>query len=189
MKFSVSSALMVTAAFSAVGHAAPPTIPEACYKIPEALGLKPLKVIEQFTTQVCDKANCTATINEHGQFFYETILPQAIQEFNPKLGVSADEQALFNQTSSQVVDALKKSCAAEGDKPLCYNIGGQLSYLGCALQAALPILEGKAEQIFSTAQITDERCQKITQLLSDEALWSQTIPGYVDQFATMCKAN
>ncbi|KAE8132796.1 hypothetical protein BDV38DRAFT_274806 [Aspergillus pseudotamarii] len=189
MKFSVPSALLVTATLSSVGNAAFPNVPETCLEIPQVLGQKPLKLMQYFHTQVCEKANCTATINQHNQYLHNNVLPQLIQDVNTKLGVSASEQMLYNQTSTQLIAAVQKSCAAEGNKPLCNNPEGLFNYGACAFKASQPVLEKQVKQLSSSVQLTEEKCQKIKQLDSDETAWSKTLPGYIDRFAALCEKD
>ncbi|KAE8151601.1 hypothetical protein BDV25DRAFT_138730 [Aspergillus avenaceus] len=188
MKFSLSSTVVAAATLCSVANAAAfPSIPETCLEIPQVLGQKPMKLMQYFHTQVCEKANCTATINQHNQYLHNNVYPHLIQDINTKLGVSSSEQALFNQTNTQVVAAVQKSCASEGNKPLCNDVQGLFQYGACAFKASQPILEQHMKQISGSVKLTEEKCQKIKQLDSDQTAWSKTLPGYVDQFAAQCE--
>ncbi|KAF7590845.1 hypothetical protein BBP40_002314 [Aspergillus hancockii] len=187
MKFIVSSAMLATATLCSVANAAFPSIPETCLEIPQVLGQKPLKLMQYFHEHVCEKANCTATINQHNQYLYKNVLPQLIQDVNAKLGVSANEQALFNQTSTQVIAAVQKSCASEGNKPLCNDPEGLFGYGACAFKASQPILRNQIKQLSGAVDLTEAKCQKIKELDSDQTAWSKTLPGYVDRFAALCE--
>ncbi|KAB8270039.1 hypothetical protein BDV30DRAFT_229288 [Aspergillus minisclerotigenes] len=187
MNFSISSVLLITAALFSIGNAAPPNVPPACLEIPQILGQQPTQVMQYFNTQVCEKAQCAATINQYNQYLHDNILPQLIQNVNTNLGVSANEQALLNQFGTQIFGVMQQSCAAEGNKPLCNNPGGLVDYNACVYKATQPIVEQQANQLLSSAQLTEGRCQKIKQLLSDQTAWSNTLPGYVDQLAAVCK--
>ncbi|KAE8334734.1 hypothetical protein BDV24DRAFT_169888 [Aspergillus arachidicola] len=187
MKFSISSVLLITAALFSIGNAALPNVPPACLEIPQILGQQPTKTMQYFNTQVCEKAQCAATINQYNQYFHDNILPQLIQNVNTKLSVSANEKALLNQFSTQILGVMQQSCAAEGNKPLCSNPGGLANYNACVYKATQPIVEQQANQLFNSAQLTEEKCQKVKQLLSDETAWSNTLSGYIDQFAATCK--
>ncbi|KAE8362699.1 hypothetical protein BDV27DRAFT_166020 [Aspergillus caelatus] len=187
MKFSISSALLITATIFSVGNAAPPNLPAPCLEIPQALSQQPTRIMQYFNAQVCERARCVATINEYNQYLHNNIVPQLIQDVNNNLGVSADEQALLNQFRTQLVAVAQQSCAAEGNRPLCNNPEGLLNYNACVTRATQPILEQQANQLSNVAQLTAEKCQKVKQLISDETFWSKNLPGYIDQFAAMCK--
>ncbi|KAB8073305.1 hypothetical protein BDV29DRAFT_157697 [Aspergillus leporis] len=115
------------------------------------------------------------------------MFPTLIQDVTRCLGVSADEQALFNQTSTQVIAAVQKGCASEGNKPLCNDPQELFNYGICALKASQPILQNQVKQLSGSVQLIDEKCQKVKELDSGQIAWSKTLPGYVDRFASQCE--
>ncbi|KAI9926253.1 hypothetical protein ASPWEDRAFT_61571 [Aspergillus wentii DTO 134E9] len=195
MKFSLSMVVASAAVASAASVAPSPSgspeianlfdIPKSCLEIPQVVGDKPLKLMHYFHTQVCEK-NCSATINEHNQYLETSVYPQIMQDVNQKLGVSASDQKLFNQTHTEIVAAVKKSCSSQGEKPLCNDLQGAFNWGTCAFKAYQPIIEKHIKDLSGAVKLSDEKCEKVKELDSDQAIWQKTLPGYIDNFAKQC---
>lgn len=162
-----------------------PSIPQSCLEIPQVVGNKPQQLMQYFHKEVCQQ-NCKATINQHNNYLHNYVMPQIIKDVNQRLDVPVQEQQLFNQTSTQVVAAVQKSCSEEGNKPLCNDLEGVFNYGLCAFKASQPIIMKHMKEFSGSAKLTEEKCNKIKQLDSDQTVWQKTLPAYVDKFAKQC---
>ncbi|KAH8427274.1 uncharacterized protein LDX57_004988 [Aspergillus melleus] len=197
MKFSFASLLVAGTTVASAANAASvgnagsagstglPSIPQSCLEIPQVVGNKPQQLMQYFHKEVCQQG-CKATINQHNHYLHNYVMPQIIKDVNQRLEVPVQEQQLFNQTSTQVVAAVQKSCAQEGNKPLCNDLQGVFDYGLCAFKASQPILMNHVKEFSGSAKLTEEKCNKIKALDSDQTIWQKTLPAYVDKFAKQC---
>ncbi|KAJ5106645.1 hypothetical protein N7456_003320 [Penicillium angulare] len=192
MKFSLSLAManLVSASIAAESPLPSgfPAIPKACLEIPQAIGFKPIKLMNQFQQEVCVK-NCSATINQHNEFLVNTVFPQIIPDLDKKLDISTSNKQLLNQTRTEAFAAIKKSCDSKGDQPLCNDPQGLFEWGTCAMQASGPIYQKNMKQLAGALKLSESQCEKLKALDSDDSVWNKVIPGYIKQFADQCESN
>ncbi|PYH92669.1 hypothetical protein BO71DRAFT_18750 [Aspergillus ellipticus CBS 707.79] len=190
MKLTISSALAATT-FLSVANAAGmslPNIPESCLQIPQVVGNKPLQLMHYFHTEVCEK-NCTATINQHNEYVQKQVLPQVTKDLDEKLGVTAAQEESFQQLQTQLTAAVTKSCETEGNKPLCNDLQGLFQYGTCVFKATQPIIMQNIGKISQSVNVTEESCNKIKAIDSDQTVWQKTLPGYIEKFEQECASE
>lgn len=191
MKFSLPLAVATLASVSAAAESpfpsSLPSIPQACQEIPQAIGLKPIKLLKQFHEEVCEKSKCSATINQHNDYLMNDVFPQIISDLDQKLDISSSNKQLFSQIRTQAVAAVKKSCTSKGNQPLCNDQQGLFEWGTCAIQASGPIYQKHMKELASAAQLSEAQCEKLKALDTDETVWNKTIPGYIEKFAEQCE--
>jgi hypothetical protein len=193
MKFSLPLIVATLASISAAaGTPAPsgiPSIPQACQEIPQAIGLKPIRLLKQFHEEVCEKGKCSATINEHNEYLVNDVFPKIISDLDEKLEISASNKQLFSQIRTQAAAAVKKSCNPQGEKALCDDPQGLFEWGSCALKASTPVYQKHMKELASASQLSEAQCQKLKALETDESVWNKTIPGYIETFAQKCETK
>ncbi|BCR87805.1 uncharacterized protein ACHE_40369A [Aspergillus chevalieri] len=164
------------------------SIPATCEDIPNSLGDKPQTLHNYFNQEVCQKSKCDTTINDSTSFLEKTVVPQLVQQLSQSLGISTGNQDQIEKVAKEVSQAIQQSCSQQyGDKKVCNDDDSVLQFGQCALKAAEPVISKQSQGDDDVP--SEEECQKLKTALTDDQLWSKTLPGYVDQFAKQCKKN
>ncbi|OQE17613.1 hypothetical protein PENSTE_c020G05990 [Penicillium steckii] len=166
-----------------------PALPKACQEIPQAIGLKPAKLLKQFHDEVCEKNKCNATINEHNDYLVQDVFPKLISDLDKNLDISAKDKQVFSKVREQAKDAVKQKCTAKGKQPLCNDPQGLFEWGSCAIQASAPVYQKHMQQLASVSKLSESQCEKLKDLDTDETFWSKTIPGYIEKFAEQCESK
>lgn len=158
------------------------SIPNGCPGITDSLGDKPESLLKYFQEKVCGQDKCEATITDNTGFLEDKLFPELFKEITKRLEIPAGKEKQFQEISGEVKSAVKKGCSEQnGNSKIC-DQDGVVQYGKCALKAAEPVLSKGGDQ-----KPSQEQCQKLTEVFSDDQLWSKTFHGYVDQFANECK--
>lgn len=188
------------------------SLPGTCEDIPGALGDKPKNLHNYFNQEVCQKSKCTSTINEGTSFIEDTVFPKLFEQFAKDLGISSGNKATIQKISKEVSQAIQQSCSQQhGGKKVCDDDEAVLQYGQCALKAAEPVINKQTKKMQKRQAEDDdndddedneddeddegsglpseEQCEKLEEVLTNEELWSKIIPGFIDQFAKQCKKN
>ena len=158
------------------------SIPNGCPGITDSLGDKPESLLKYFQEKVCGQDKCEATITDNTGFLEDKLFPELFKEITKRLEIHAGKEKQFQEISGEVKSAVKKGCSEQnGNSKIC-DQDGVVQYGKCALKAAEPVLSKGGDQ-----KPSQDQCQKLTEVFSDDQLWSKTFHGYVDQFANECK--
>ena len=165
------------------------SLPDTCQSIPDALGDKPKVLLEYFEQHACEGQNaCDATVNDSMAYLKKDVTPQLMQKLAHEAQIPQDQQEQLLAISSQVDNAVEKKCAAQfGNARICGDDKSDLLLWGqCAMDAAKPVLEGSNAQQ-QKGKITQEQCQQVKAKITNQQLWTKTLPQYVDKFGQQCK--
>lgn len=172
---------------AALSVATAASVPATCSDIPSSLGDKPQTLHTYFNQQVCQKGKCDTTINNSISFLQKTVLPELFQQLSQSLGITTGNQEQIEKITKEVGQAVQQSCSQQyGNKKVCNDDDSVLQFGQCAAKAAEPVIS-KLGQGDDDGVPSEEDCQKLKTALTDDQLWSETLPGYVDQFAKQCK--
>lgn len=164
------------------------SLPDACQSIGDALGNKPKALLQYFEDHVCEGPNtCDATVDDTAAYLKKNITPQLVQKLAQEVKVSPDQQKQLLTISTQVDDAVEKKCSAQfGNTKICGDDIALLQWGQCAMDAAKPVLQGPNVQQ-QKGKITQEQCQQVKAKITNQQLWTKTLPQYVDKFGQQCK--
>lgn len=160
------------------------SIPNGCPGITDSLGDKPESLLQYFQEQVCGSNKCEATLTDNAGFLENKLFPELFKEISKRLEIPAGKEKQFQEISGEVKSAVQKGCSKQnGNSKIC-DKDGVVQFGKCALKAAEPVLSKGGDE-----KPSKEQCQKLTEVFSDDQLWTKTFHGYVDEFANECKSG